>query len=140
MFMKTFYKVSQIPSYKMKHMKCQGFTNKKTVGNIFWLILITEQKEVALSKGGRQYLNWADIQKMTYTWDVVSEVLRLTSPIIGSWKEVLEDFNYQGYSIPKGWKVLQYLFYLIYFWWLLCILFEVFFLLDNISLNKLPRD
>uniref|UniRef100_A0A0V0H610 Putative ovule protein n=1 Tax=Solanum chacoense TaxID=4108 RepID=A0A0V0H610_SOLCH len=42
---------------------------------------------------------------MTYTWDVVSEVLRLTSPIIGSWKEVLEDFNYQGYSIPKGWKI-----------------------------------
>ncbi|XP_006340080.1 beta-amyrin 28-oxidase-like isoform X2 [Solanum tuberosum] len=67
--------------------------------------VLQEQKEVALSKGGREYLNWADIQKMTYTWDVVSEVLRLTSPIIGSWKEVLEDFNYQGYSIPKGWKI-----------------------------------
>lgn len=67
--------------------------------------MITEQKEIASSKGGRKYLNWDDIQKM-YAWDVVSEVLRLTSPIVGSWKEVLEDFNYQGYNIPKGWKVL----------------------------------
>lgn len=67
--------------------------------------ILQEQKEIASSKGGREYLNWDDIQKMKYTWDVVSEVLRLTSPIIGSFKEVLVDFNYQGYTIPKGWKI-----------------------------------
>ncbi|XP_060197039.1 beta-amyrin 28-monooxygenase-like [Lycium barbarum] len=67
--------------------------------------VLQEQKEIASSKGGREYLNWDDIQKMKYTWDVVSEVLRLTSPIVGSYKEVLVDFNYEGYSIPKGWKI-----------------------------------
>ncbi|KAK4380248.1 hypothetical protein RND71_002110 [Anisodus tanguticus] len=67
--------------------------------------VLQEQKEISSSKGGREYLNWDDIQKMKYTWDVVSEVLRLTSPIVGSFKEVLVDFNYQGYSIPKGWKI-----------------------------------
>ncbi|KAK4706694.1 hypothetical protein R3W88_033749 [Solanum pinnatisectum] len=50
--------------------------------------VLQEQKDIALSKGGRKYLNWDDIQKMKYTWDVVSE-----------------DFNYLGYSIPKGWKI-----------------------------------
>ncbi|KAM3264947.1 hypothetical protein P3L10_001941 [Capsicum annuum] len=44
--------------------------------------ILQEQKEIAASKGGRKYLNWDDIQKMKYTWKVVSEVLRLTSPIL----------------------------------------------------------
>ncbi|XP_060200278.1 beta-amyrin 28-monooxygenase-like [Lycium barbarum] len=69
--------------------------------------ILQEQKEIASSKGGMEYLNWDDIQKMKYTWDVVTEVLRLTSPIAGSFKEVLVDFNYEGYSIPKGWKGLR---------------------------------
>ncbi|XP_070012372.1 beta-amyrin 28-monooxygenase-like [Nicotiana sylvestris] len=65
----------------------------------------TEQKEIATSKEVREYLNWDDIQKMKHTWDVVSEVLRLTSPITGSFREALVDLNYQGYIIPKGWKL-----------------------------------
>ncbi|XP_009617496.1 beta-amyrin 28-monooxygenase-like isoform X1 [Nicotiana tomentosiformis] len=67
--------------------------------------VLQEQKEIASLKGGREYLNWDDMQKMKYTWDVVSEVLRLTSPITGSFREALVNLDYQGYIIPKGWKL-----------------------------------
>ncbi|CAN6675519.1 unnamed protein product [Malus baccata var. baccata] len=51
---------------------------------------------IASSKKSGEALNWEDIQKMKYSWGVALELMRL---------EVTTDFTYEGYTIPKGWKV-----------------------------------
>ncbi|KAL3625228.1 hypothetical protein CASFOL_030682 [Castilleja foliolosa] len=65
-----------------------------------------EQMEIAKSKGGDdELLNWDDLKKMKYSWNVACEVLRLASPLQGAFREAIVDFSYNGFSIPKGWKL-----------------------------------
>ncbi|OUZ99194.1 Cytochrome P450 [Macleaya cordata] len=67
--------------------------------------VLEEQREIAMSKGRGELLNKDDLQKMKYSWNVVSEVLRLWPPVLGTFRQAIKDFTDAGFSIPKGWKI-----------------------------------
>ena len=66
---------------------------------------MVEQEEIAKIKTSEELLTWDDLAKMKYTWRVAMEILRMSPPLLGSFRKVLKDFEYDGYTIPKGWQV-----------------------------------
>ncbi|KAL5787453.1 hypothetical protein ACOSP7_004402 [Xanthoceras sorbifolium] len=48
------------------------------------------------SKKPGELLNWDDIQKVKYYWNVSCEVIRLSPPSQGSFREALNDFVFNG--------------------------------------------
>ncbi|EXB54105.1 Cytochrome P450 [Morus notabilis] len=61
--------------------------------------------KIANEKASGELLNWEDIQKMRYSWNVVCEVLRLSPPSPGAFRVAITDFMYEGFFIPKGFKL-----------------------------------
>ncbi|XP_059278824.1 beta-amyrin 28-monooxygenase-like [Lycium ferocissimum] len=72
----------------------------------FFNEIMEEHNEISRNMMPRKVLCWDDIQKMKKTWNFVNEVLRDTPVLQGTFREVIEDdITYDGFLIPKGWKV-----------------------------------
>ena len=61
-----------------------------------------EQQELGFS----QPLTTENLKQMTYLDQVIKEVLRVIPPVGGGFREVIQDCEFNGYLIPKGWAVL----------------------------------
>ena len=69
----------------------------------------TEHEEIAKNKADGEALTWEDLSKMKLTWRVAQETLRTVPPIFGNFRRALEDIEFDGYIIPKGWQVIAIL-------------------------------
>ncbi|KAL1834698.1 hypothetical protein DCAR_0104909 [Daucus carota subsp. sativus] len=71
---------------------------------------VTEEQEAIMrtkeESGEKKDLSWADTKKMPITSRVIQETLRVASILSFTFREAVEDVEFEGYSIPKGWKVL----------------------------------
>ncbi|XP_074295376.1 abscisic acid 8'-hydroxylase 4-like [Silene latifolia] len=66
-----------------------------------------EQKAIyEANENGSWPLTWAQTKQMHVTHRVILESLRMASIISFTYREAVEDVVYNGYLIPKGWKVL----------------------------------
>ncbi|KAF8051363.1 hypothetical protein N665_1739s0003 [Sinapis alba] len=65
-----------------------------------------EQMVIRKSKEEGESLTWSDTKKMPITSRVIQETLRVASILSFTFREAVEDVEYEGYLIPKGWKVL----------------------------------
>jgi hypothetical protein len=66
-----------------------------------------ENKEIADSckAAGQRGLTWADVQRMKLSWRVVQESMRLMPPVQGSFRIAPHEMSFDGYRIPRSWKV-----------------------------------
>ncbi|KAI3714024.1 hypothetical protein L1987_72614 [Smallanthus sonchifolius] len=69
-------------------------------------LLLKEHEDIAMSKRAGETLTFEDVKKMEYTWQVARETMRLCPPIFGSFRKAITDIDFQGFTIPRGWKVL----------------------------------
>ncbi|GAA0166918.1 oxygenase [Lithospermum erythrorhizon] len=68
-----------------------------------------EQEEIIREKeecGEEMVLSWSDTKKMPITKRVIQETLRVASILSFTFREAVEDVEFEGYLIPKGWKVM----------------------------------
>ncbi|KAL8541387.1 hypothetical protein ACS0TY_002592 [Phlomoides rotata] len=66
-----------------------------------------EQKEIYLSnEKGNRGLTWSQTRSMPFTYKVILESLRMASIVSFTFREAVADVVYNGYLIPKGWKVM----------------------------------
>ncbi|KAJ6424917.1 hypothetical protein OIU84_025652 [Salix udensis] len=69
---------------------------------------VTREQEGIRSKivEANRGLTWDDTRRMPLTSRVIQETLRTASILSFTFREAVEDVEFEGYFIPKGWKVL----------------------------------
>ncbi|KAM0853346.1 hypothetical protein ACQ4PT_051138 [Festuca glaucescens] len=67
--------------------------------------MVQEHEEIARNKADGEALTWVDLSNMKFTWRVALETLRIVPVVVASYKIALDDIEFGGYSIPKGWQV-----------------------------------
>ncbi|KAM0876696.1 hypothetical protein ACQ4PT_035997 [Festuca glaucescens] len=68
-------------------------------------VLVQEHEEIARNKADGEALTWVDLSNMKFTWRVAQETLRIVPVVVANFKIALEDIEFGGYRIPKGWQV-----------------------------------
>ncbi|KQK21248.1 cytochrome P450 716B1 [Brachypodium distachyon] len=118
----------------MTHMLSEGVADEDIIDNVIFMMLaahdttailltflirhldnnrdvytrvVAEQEEVARSKAPGESLTWDDLGKMRYTWAVAMETLRLVPPVFSNTRRVVDDVEFNGHLIPKGWQVMS---------------------------------
>ncbi|KAH9299031.1 hypothetical protein KI387_030713, partial [Taxus chinensis] len=61
---------------------------------------------ILVNKKDDEEISWKDLKAMKYTWQVIQETLRMFPPVFGAFRKALADIHYDGYTIPKGWRIL----------------------------------
>ena len=61
-----------------------------------------EQQQLA----DEEPLTLEQLKQMTYLEQVLKEVLRVIPPVGGGFREVIQECEFNGYTIPKGWSAL----------------------------------
>ncbi|XP_028775711.1 abscisic acid 8'-hydroxylase 2 isoform X1 [Neltuma alba] len=76
--------------------------------NVHLLESVTKEQEEIRSKlvEENRGLTWDDTRRMPFTSRVIQETLRSASILSFTFREAVRDVELEGYSIPKGWKVL----------------------------------
>ncbi|KAJ6345171.1 hypothetical protein OIU78_007944 [Salix suchowensis] len=69
---------------------------------------VTREQEGIRSKiaEANRGLTWEDTRRMPLTSRVIQETLRTASILSFTFREAVQDVEFEGYLIPKGWKVL----------------------------------
>lgn len=67
--------------------------------------VVQEHEEIARNKTQGEALTWEDLSKMKFTWQVAQETLRMDPPLLGNLRTALDDIEFDGHCIPKGWQV-----------------------------------
>ncbi len=88
----------------MVQINSKNHSLQRLIIRIFVFVDLIEQMEISKTKDGAP-LNWEDTRKMKYTWCVLQETLRLQPAVLQAFRICIEEFEYGGFTIPKGWKV-----------------------------------
>ncbi|XP_057970231.1 beta-amyrin 16-alpha-hydroxylase CYP87D16-like [Malania oleifera] len=70
---------------------------------------LEEENEEILEKRGSSKetrLTWKEYKSMTFTHQVINEVLRMASVAPGIIRKVIKDIHVNGYTIPEGWTIM----------------------------------
>ncbi|KAK9076048.1 hypothetical protein SSX86_004380 [Deinandra increscens subsp. villosa] len=67
---------------------------------------VTEEQEKIIREKDDKGLTWVHTKNMPITSRVIQETLRVASILSFTFREAVEDVEFEGYLIPKGWKVL----------------------------------
>ncbi|GLJ12041.1 hypothetical protein SUGI_0182670 [Cryptomeria japonica] len=72
----------------------------------FLQAVTAEQEAIRRAKGCDGHLTWEDTKNMPLTCRVIQETLRVATILSFTFREAVQDVEYKGYLIPKGWKVM----------------------------------
>uniref|UniRef100_A0A151UFH8 Cytochrome P450 87A3 n=1 Tax=Cajanus cajan TaxID=3821 RepID=A0A151UFH8_CAJCA len=53
-------------------------------------------------------VTWKEYKSMTFTFQVINETVRLANIVPGIFRKALREINFKGYTIAKGWAVIQF--------------------------------